>query len=51
MSRRVLRSRVIDGTCSAKSGLCREVIGNVAFVSRLVRQGRVIVSTCWGRST
>jgi len=49
MSVLVRRGRVSVGTCSAKSGYCRDVIGDVGLVSGLVRQGRasVVICTAW----
>jgi len=46
----VRRGQVSVGTCSARSGWCRDVFGNVGLVSGLVRQGRVSVGTFSARS-
>jgi len=43
---RVRRRRHIVGTCSAKSGQCRDVFDDVFFVSGRVRSVLVIVGTC-----
>jgi len=49
ISVRVRRGRFSVGTCSAKSGYCRDLFGDVGLVSGLVRRGRVSVGMCYVR--
>jgi len=46
MSVRVRRIRLIVGTCSPRSGKCRDVFGEVGLGSGRVRRGRFCVGTC-----
>jgi len=42
--------RVSVGTCSSRSGLCRDVFDNVGLVSRHVLRDRVIVDMSSAKS-
>jgi len=46
MSGLVRRGRLIVVTCSARSGYCRVVFGEVGLLSGLVRRCPVSVGTC-----
>jgi len=46
VSRRVLRTRVSVGTCTAMLGYCRDVSDEVGLVSGHVRRGRLNVGRC-----